>query len=67
MDDGHTVYSMENVGGRRHTERDKDEINLSRKEKRAAIRAAFGFYLPRVLLVIGCFVLTGILLYLWLK
>lgn len=66
VDDGHTVYSMENVGRRPRRDK-KDEVSLTRKEKRAAILAALGFYMPRLLLVIGCFALTGLLLYFWLK
>ena len=65
-DDGRTIYSMENVGnnGRKN---DKEKVPLGRKEKWAAIRAAFAVYLPRLLLVIGCFIVTGLLIYLWLK
>ena len=65
-DDGHTVYSMENVGnnGRK---KDKEEVRLARKERLAAIRAAFAVYLPRLLLVIGCFVAVGLLMYIWLR
>lgn len=65
-DDGHTVYSMENVvgGGRK---KNKDEIKLEKKERLAAIKAAFAVYFPRLLLIIGCFVVTGLLMYLWLS
>lgn len=56
---------MGNVGGRR--EKKDDDVALSRKERRAAIRAALAFYFPRLLLVIGCFVLVGVLLYFWLR
>lgn len=65
-DDGRTVYSMENVGRDNRKDKDKNDIELTRKERRAAIRAALGYYLPRFLLVVGCFVLVGLLLYLWL-
>ena len=65
-DDGHTVYSMENLDGNR-TKKSKEEIKLERKEKAAAIRAAFAVYLPRLLLVIGCFIAVGLLMYLWLS
>lgn len=65
-DDGHTVYSMDNVvnDGRK---KDKERVKLARKEKFAAIRAALAVYLPRLLLVIGCFVLVGLLMYFWLR
>lgn len=65
-DDGHTVYSMENVGNRGRN-KDKEEVKLARKERLAAIRAALSVYLPRLLLVIGCFVAVGLLMYFWLR
>ena len=65
-DDGRTIYSMENVGGDKRN-KDKEKVRLGRKEKWAAIRAAFAVYFPRLLLIIACFIITGILLYLWLK
>lgn len=65
-DDGHTVYSMENLDGG-VAKKDKDEVKLEKKEKAAAIRAAFAVYLPRLLLVIGCFIIVGLLTYLWLS
>lgn len=63
-DDGHTVYSMENVvnGGKNKD----DGERLTRAEKWAAIRAALGHFMPIVLLVVGCFCLTGLLIYFWL-
>ena len=63
-DDGHTVYSMDNVGEKRK-KRD-DDVKLSRAERRAAILAAFAHYIPILLLVIGCFCLTGLAMYFWL-
>ena len=61
IDDGHTVYSMENLpGGRKHT---GEEPLLEKKERRAAIRAAFAHYLPILFMTIGCFAAVGILLY----
>lgn len=65
-DDGHTVYSMENLDGN-GAKKNKDEIKLEKKEKSAAIRAAFAVYFPRLLLIIGCFVVVGLLTYLWLS
>ena len=42
VDDGHTVYSMENLTG----EKPKGEKpQLTGKERRAAIRAALAYYL----------------------
>lgn len=66
VDDGHTVYSMENLDGNGKCNQNKDDIKLTRKEKRAAIFAALGFYMPRILLIIGCFSVVGVLLYFWL-
>ena len=69
VDDGHTVYNMDNVQSPLDSFRKKDNegAGLSRKEKRAAIRAALATYLPRLLLIIACFGLAAILLYFWLR
>ena len=66
IDDGHTVYNMDGVGGAKHRE-DKDEPKLSKKEKRAAIRAALETYLPGLLMVMAAFTLAICLIYLWLR
>ena len=65
VDDGHTVYEMDNVGRKKNSDKGGD-LRLTRKERRAAIMAAFAYYLPRLLLVIGCFCLVGLLMYFWL-
>lgn len=68
VDDGHTVYNMDGVSSPFDAlRRNKDGQGLSRKEKRAAIKAALQVYLPVVLGAIACFVLAGVLLYLWLS
>ena len=67
IDDGHTVYSMEGLDEARGIKRRGDSINLSRKEKWAAIRAAFARFFPIFLGVVGCFSLTALLLYFWLR
>lgn len=67
VDDGHTVYSMENLETPWSRPKKKDEVGLTRAEKRAAIRAAFKVYLPIFFGVIACFALVALLLYLWLK
>lgn len=67
VDDGHTVYSMDGLDEARGIKRRGDGIKLSRKEKWAAIRAAFARFLPIFLGVVGCFSLTALLLYFWLK
>lgn len=69
VDDGHTVYNMDNVQSPLDAFRKKDDdgVGLSRKEKRAAIRAALATYLPRVLSMIACFAVAAVLLYFWLR
>lgn len=69
VDDGHTVYSMDNVSSpfsifKRRS--DKGD-GLNRKEKRAAIKAALQVYLPIVLGTVLCFALVGVLMYFWLR
>lgn len=68
IDDGHTIYNM-NVDGmpsRRGIKKDSN-ISLTRKEKNAMIKATLAHFLPIVLLTILCFVITMLLLYLWLS
>ncbi len=65
VDDGHTVYSMEGLTGKQPDEKDRPQ--LTPKERRALIRAAFARYLPPLLIVVGSFTLVAVLLYLWLK
>ena len=64
-DDGHTVYPMDNVVGKK--KKKDDDVGLSRKERRAMISAALAHFLPILLLVIGCFCLTGVAMYFWLS
>lgn len=64
VDDGHTVYSMENVGNRPPK---GEKLGLTRKERRAAIRAAFACYLPVFLGVLLCFTVAALLIFFWLK
>ncbi|MGN1078198.1 MAG: hypothetical protein ACI4ST_06750 [Candidatus Gallimonas sp.] len=45
----------------------KEKVGLTRKERRAAIRAGLSVYMPRVLLVIGCFTVAFLIIYLWLN
>lgn len=66
IDDGHTVYSMEALDPDAEKRKQAGDIRLTRKERRAVIRAALGRYLPIVLMVIACFLITGAILYLWL-
>lgn len=66
VDDGHTVYSMEGLNPAPRVKQ-SDKTGLTQKERRAAVRAALAVYLPRVLLIIACFVIAGLLIYLWLS
>lgn len=67
IDDGHTVYSMEGLDEARGIKRRGDSVKLSRKERWAAIRAAFARFFPIFLGVVGCFSLAALLLYFWLR
>ena len=64
VDDGHTIYSMEGLDGRKT---EKNGEKLSRKEKRAAIKAAFLHYGPILLMVLASFSVAAILVYLWFR
>ncbi|MCH5162768.1 MAG: dipeptide ABC transporter ATP-binding protein [Clostridiales bacterium] len=62
VDDGRTVFSMEGLNQRSS----KPAVELTGKERRAMIRAAFAKYLPAFLGMIGSFSLAALLIYLWL-
>ena len=64
VDDGHTVYSMDALS--KTPPRKPTDPQLTRKERRAAIFAALGHFLPILLLVLTCFIATGLMLWLWL-
>jgi hypothetical protein len=66
IDDGHTIYDM-NVDAKWNTRREKEQsVYVSKEEKRTLILAAFKTYFPQILLIIGCFAVTMILIFLWL-
>lgn len=67
IDDGHTVYSMENLPSVAGKKKKDDGVNVTKKERRAMIKAAYAYYLPRLLLGVLCFSAVIILLWLWLK
>lgn len=67
IDDGHTVYSMEGIESPLSVGKKSEGNGMTRKEKLAAIRAALQVYLPKVLCAIACFLLVGVLMYLWLS
>ncbi len=65
VDDGHTIYDMSCL--RKPGEgAEQNGVGLTRREKWAAIRAAFCHYIPALLITIGAFGITLLLMYLWL-
>ncbi len=77
VDDGRTVYDMDNVSHpnaiipdkltQKQKNNKKQNACLEKKERRVAIKAAFLTYLPSIICAIAGFVATGILIYLWLS
>ena len=65
IDDGHTVYDMSMLTGK-DKKRPSQHVGLSRKEKIAAIFAAFECYFPMLLVVLGSFLVVMLLMKLWL-
>lgn len=57
---------MEGVDGKKAKD-DKDEVKLTRKEKRAAIKAALAHYGPIFLMVLLCFSAAALLMLVWLR
>ena len=71
-DTGQTIYSMAALNGRTPEEQEefekrrKSTPSFNRKEKWAMIKAAFSVYGPLLLMVVGAFVLTALLMYFFL-
>lgn len=72
-DDGRTIYSMAGLEGRTPEEQEefakkkKNSIDITGKEKRAMIAAAFTVYGPFFLCMIGAFTLAALLMYFFLR
>ena len=67
IDDGHTIYDM-NVDASWNKRKEKmPSVYVTKEERRTLIKAAVLAYIPKLLLVLGCFLVTFILIYLWLK
>ena len=66
-DDGRTLYDMSGVGSNVDKVKKDDGVKLSKKEKRAMLKAAFLYYLPKYLIIIGCFAVAAVLAWLWLN
>lgn len=64
VDDGHTIYSMDGLTDGKSK---KEKARLNTKELWAAIKAGFAVFLPKLLMVIGCFALVALLMYFWLN
>jgi hypothetical protein len=67
IDDGHTIYNMNVEGMPHYIPKNDSQIYLSKKEKRAVIKAAFKYYMPILFGIIICFLLGMLLIYIWLK
>ena len=68
IDDGHTIYSMDcDASWSKGRHQNKENIYVSKEEKKLLIKAAFRTYTPKLLMVLFCFGLAILLIYLWLK
>ena len=71
-DSGQTIYSMAALNGRTPEEQEefekrrKSTPRFNGKERRAMIKAAFSVYGPLLLMVVGAFGLTALLMYFFL-
>ncbi|HIW05335.1 MAG TPA: hypothetical protein H9690_04855 [Firmicutes bacterium] len=65
VDDGRTIYDMSGLNP--DGKKDKEPIGLSRKERWAAIKAAFWVYGRVFLLVLIGFAIAGVFMWLWLQ
>ena len=66
IDDGHTIYNMDVEGLPNRIEK-RPSIGLTKKERKAMIKAAFQRYLPMLIMVIACYGIEMLLLYLCLN
>lgn len=55
------------LNSERRPKNKREKSDITRKEQRAMIRAMFEVMLPRVLIVLLCFGVTALLIWLWLK
>ncbi len=67
IDDGHTIYDMNVDASWNKRKEENKSVYVSKEERRLLIKAAFLAYVPKLLLVIGCFFIVMFLIYLWLK
>ncbi len=68
IDDNHTIYNMDVEGmPKRRPSSKGNELGLTKKERRALIRAAYLHFIPILVGIIICFILAMILIRFWLK
>ncbi len=67
IDDGHTIYNMNVDGMPNRKIKNSENISLTKKERRALIKAALLHYLPILLGVIICFSIAILIIYFWLN
>lgn len=68
IDDNHTIYNMDVDGmPKRRASSKGNELGLTKKERRALIRAAYLHFIPILIGIIICFIIAMILIRLWLK
>lgn len=72
-DDGRTVYSMAALEGKtpedldEREEQRKKRVNVTRKERRAMIAAAFQVYAPILGIILFSFTFAAVLIYLLMR
>ncbi len=67
IDDNHTIYNMDVDGMPKRNSLKGNELGLTRKERRALIRAAYLHFIPILIGIIICFIIAMLLIRLWLK
>ena len=63
-DDGHTIYNMD-VDGLPKREK-KVRISIDKEERKVIMKAGLKTYLPLMIIMVICFCITFLLVYLWL-
>lgn len=63
-DDGHTIYNMD-IDGLPKREK-KVRISIDKEERKVIMKAGLRTYLPLMIIIVICFCITFLLVYLWL-
>lgn len=66
IDDGHTIYNMDVDGMPHRVTKNDTGIDVTKKEKRAIIKAALLHYGPILIGIIICFFIAMLVIKLWL-